>query len=113
MSFVCWKQFLDNFIRRGNFTSGNIFVGKVLHCYQWGPCDRGPNCIQSSHLSYGIHSAQSDNPERISGVRVDDSMRVRTHIVRKIQALSSEITDARRYIHQVARLQMHAATPTK
>ena len=27
-------------------------------------CNRGPDCIKSSHLSYGIHSAQSDNPER-------------------------------------------------
>ena len=43
--------------------------------------------IQSSHLSYGSHSAQSDNPERIA-VR-EDPMRVRTHIVRKIQPLSS------------------------
>ena len=38
-------------------------------------------------MSYGIHSAQSDNPERIAVC--EDLMRVRTQIVRKIQALSS------------------------
>ena len=43
--------------------------------------------VKLPHLSYGIHSAQSDNPE---GIAVHaDPMRVRTHIVWKIQALSS------------------------
>ena len=44
---------------------GRKHPGTVLETFR-----RGPDCIQSSHLSYGIHSAQSDNPKRNRRLRV-------------------------------------------
>ena len=43
--------------------------------------------MQSSNLSYVIHSAQSDNPAEIAVCA--DPMRVRTRIFRKIQSVST------------------------